>query len=162
MWEGVVWSKLGQGTERLDIMSVYNSGDLKGALNTLEGWEEIGEVKLIIGGDFNIRIGELGGDSMEGRVRSSKDKVISNEGERMWNMIAEKGWILLNGWDKGNACGEYTYVGARGSSVIDYVIVKAKGMEDVSMFKVGLGIESDHAPLELRICSHVAGKGQNQ
>lgn len=159
--DGVVWSKLGHGREGMDIVSVYNSGDLNGAIRTLDSWEEREGVRLVIGGDFNIRLGGLGGNLSSAWERCSKDAVVSNEGRAMWEMIVDKGWFLLNGCSKGDACGEFTYTGARGSSVIDYIIVNAECMDDVISFKVGIGIESDHAPLELQICdAAVARKGR--
>lgn len=46
--------------------------------NVISEWEEEGK-KIIIGGDFNIRIGELGGMETEIEVgRRIKDKVINN------------------------------------------------------------------------------------
>lgn len=35
----------------------------------------------------------------------------------------KKGWYILNGKTEGDWEGEFTYVGARGCSVIDYAIV---------------------------------------
>lgn len=40
--------------------------------------------------------------------------------------------------------GEYTYVGARGNSVINYIFVNKVGYNIVNSFKVGERVESDH------------------
>lgn len=78
---------------------------------------------VMLGGDFNIRIDELGGSGIEEerRERRSKDKVIENNGRNFVNWLTEK-WNILNGITEGDWEGEYTYVGARGSTVIDYIV----------------------------------------
>jgi len=60
----------------------------------------VGNVKnIIIGGDFNVRIGELGGRGMEegGMDRCSKDKIIGNGGRELVDWITEKRWEMSNG-----------------------------------------------------------------
>lgn len=52
------------------------------------------------------------------RERHSKDKVVGNRGGNFIEWIREKGWYILNGRTEGD-WEEFTYVGARGSSVID-------------------------------------------
>ena len=39
----------------------------------------------------------------------------------MLEVIDSKGWSVLNGNCEGDTNGEFTYVGARGNSIIDYV-----------------------------------------
>lgn len=55
--------------------------------------------------------------------KDSKDKVIEDGGRSFLDMINEKDGIFFNGCKQGDWDGEYTYVGARGCSVIDYSIV---------------------------------------
>ncbi|KAJ8666919.1 hypothetical protein QAD02_008581 [Eretmocerus hayati] len=87
----------------------------------------IHEGRIIIGGHFNIRI-------------EQEDFVID-----------EKHEVRRRSKDKG----EFTYVGARGSTVIDYIIVNGEVEENVDSFRVEDRIESDHAP----VCVYVkAGK----
>ena len=57
------------------------------------------------------------------RRRKSRDKVIGNGGRRMIVSLDRSAWIIQNGCKKGDEEGEFTYVGARGSTTIDYVIV---------------------------------------
>jgi len=68
--------------------------------------------KIIIGRDFNIRIGELGGDeevwSME---RKSKDKKIGNGGYSFIEFMQKWDLEILNGKINGDWEGEYTYLG---------------------------------------------------
>lgn len=63
------------------------------------------------------------------------------------DLVSEVGGTILNGAWEGDREGESTYVGARGSSVIDYIIVNEVGKEIVSSFKVGEIVEWDHMPL---------------
>ncbi|XP_032687575.1 uncharacterized protein LOC116851844 isoform X2 [Odontomachus brunneus] len=109
--------------------------------------------KIIIGGDFNIRIGGLKNNEMVGERegRRSKDKMIGKDGRRLIEWVQEKGWYVLNGDYKGDWEGEFTYVGARGNTVIDYVIVSEEIYCKAEDFVIGGRIESDHMPLELRI-----------
>lgn len=60
------------------------------------------------------------------------------------NWVQEKGWYILYGTSKGDWEGEYTYVGARGSSVIDYALVNEKMYDRLREFRIGERIESDH------------------
>jgi len=81
---------------------------------------------IIFGGDLNIRTGELGSMRELGIERRSKDKTIGNGGRNLIRWIQEKGWYILNGTTRGDWEGEFTYAGARGSSVIDYIMVNEK------------------------------------
>ncbi|XP_053989910.1 uncharacterized protein LOC128882349 [Hylaeus volcanicus] len=62
-------------------------------------------------------------------------------------MVEERGWHIANGNITGDEEGEWTYVGVRGATVIDYVICNEKGLEEIVHFKVEDRIESDHQPL---------------
>ena len=107
--------------EKTTIWSVYNTGKIDKIWEKLGEWEYLEEGNMVIGGDFNIRIankGKFPGNEEEDEVseRVSKDKVISNGGNQMINFIENKGWIILNGFARGDEEGEYTFIGARGSS----------------------------------------------
>lgn len=69
----------------------------------------------------------------------------------MIEWIGKRGWYLMNGNIKGDWEGEYTYVGGRGSSVIDYAVVNEKVRDKVVEFKVGDRVDSDHMPMCLKI-----------
>lgn len=126
--------------------------------------DNLEEANLIVGGDFNIRLGEEGGlvDSGEkekyGKKRASKDKVVGNGGNRMLEFLSNKGWTIANGNIEGDEEGEFTYIGARGSTVIDYVIFNERASEKVKSFRVEERIESDHAPISVELD---VGKGGN-
>lgn len=130
-----------------NIIVIYNStqrNDIEETISKLtEGYENEG---IIIGGDFNIRrIGELGGDEEEGRVaRKSKDKTIGNGGKKLMESMQEKKFSVLNGKTEGDWEGEYTYIGAKGNTVIDYIFVNEKIKEKVIEFRIEERVNSDH------------------
>lgn len=80
------------------------------------------------------------------------------------NWVQEKGWYILNDTSKGDWEREYTYVGARGSSVIDYALVNEKMYDRLREFRIGERIESDHMPLMVEIGTDIEteGKGSSQ
>lgn len=82
----------------------------------------------MIGGDFNLRIRELGNISEERELkdRKNKDIVVGNGGKNFVNWIQEIGWYILNGATTGDWEDEFTYLEAKGSAVIDYVIMNKK------------------------------------
>lgn len=88
------------------------------------------EENLIIGGDFNSRMGTEGtiiwSDDTDEIGRKSKDKIINREGREFREEIEEREWDILNGNTEGDEEGEVTYIGARGSSVIDYAITNVE------------------------------------
>jgi hypothetical protein len=110
---------------------------------------------MLLGGDFNGRIGERGARNWEEEKgdgkRKTKDKAENAEGKRLIEWIEENGWEVLNGNKRGDEEGEVTYVGSRGETVIDYAIVNEAAWERVKEFKVGERGDSDHLPLEITI-----------
>lgn len=152
--KGIIRSRMRKSREEWKVVSVYGKEDWKNMelnLDKILG-EERSEM-IIIGGDFNLRIGELGGIDIEGSMlkRKSKDKTIGNGGRKFVEWIQEKGWYILNGRTKGDWEGEYTYVGARGNTIIDYVIVNEKVKDKIVEFKVGDRVDSDHLLLIVEI-----------
>jgi len=127
----------------------------QGGKNLIERLETITELeeeeKVIVGGDFNLRLGNLGNKGVDEKekARHSKDSCVGNGGKRFINWINEKGWEILNGCTEGDWDGEYTYVGVRGCSVIDYVMINERIGNRISKFKIGDRVDSDHMPMEL-------------
>ncbi|XP_011881271.1 PREDICTED: uncharacterized protein LOC105569421 [Vollenhovia emeryi] len=117
-------------------------------------------VKTIIGGDFNARTGEEGGkESIEGTdewtfKRCSKDKKINKEGKKLIQSIKERGWYILNGGERGDWKGNWTYSGGRGESVIDYVIVEQETEEEIERMEIEDKIDSDHQPTVVWLKGH--------
>jgi len=152
--EGMLRSEIEVDREQISIISVYGE---QGGKNLVESLDlmvgERGEENVIIGGDCNVRIGNLSkaGGAEGGELRHSKDTGISNEGRRLVDWTNKMGWEILNGCTEGDWEGEFTYIGARGSSVIDYVITSENVSNRISSFRIGDRVDSDHMPLELTI-----------
>lgn len=66
-------------------------GEIKDKINRIT--ETRYTENIIIGGDFNIRTGNLGGIEEEegGRERNSKDKCVSKDGRMLIEWMQEKG-----------------------------------------------------------------------
>lgn len=129
----------------MTIVSVYNREDWEEVKNKVR---EIAEEKmnesLIIGRDFNARIAGENDEEEWYIKRRSKDRVTNSRGREILNLVAEIRGRILNGTTEGDKEGNYTYVGPRGGSVIDYVIVNEKGQENIRQyFRVGERVDSD-------------------
>lgn len=117
----------------------------------IENFAEGTEDNIIVGGDFNKRIREEGGIEEGGLGRSSKDKTIGNGGRDLLDLVGEVSGYILNGTARGDKAGEFTYVGPRGSSVIDYIIVNELGWEATYEFRIEDRVDLDHMPLVLNV-----------
>lgn len=139
--EGEIWR----------IMTVYNGIRMKDLKKIIESKiEELEEGILCIGGDFNVRLGTEGGrwegEEDENRVRNSKDKIINKDGRELLSLVEERRWEIGNGNAREDEEGEWTYIGGRGESVVDYLIVNQEGWNKIKKFKIGKRTESDHQP----------------
>jgi hypothetical protein len=94
------------------------------------------------------KLGEEGGGGMG--KENPKNKVENAEGKRLMEWIQENGREVLNGDKQGNEEREWTYIGSRGETVIDYGIVNEEPWESVEEFKIGDRAESDHLEIALR------------
>ena len=126
---------------------------------------ESGIENVVLLGDFNCRIGQLkigmvgaendwGCNLIEGYSfghRKSKDFVVNREGKDLINFCEKLGLGILNGVKNGDEEGEFSQVGIRGNSVVDYGIVNREVWEVVQEFKIDLRIESDHMPIIIKI-----------
>ena len=139
----------------------------------LEDWREIqrlaedDRISIVVGGDFNARIGEeegwteeevVGGwkeDRLQGR-RKARDKVVNREGEEMLEEIKHGGFYVLNGSVEGDEEGDFTYIGPRGRTTLDYVLVNEHGKQTVERMEIGSRIDSDHMPLVM-VWSWISG-----
>ena len=127
---------------------------------------------LLIMGDFNGRIGELK-DTFEtdkfvkeleeysdvfdnfDLPRKSKDKLITLFGRRLIDFCRIYSIYIANGRvgnDKN--IGNFTYIGAQGCSVIDYVIMSADLFNITENFDIDNRTESSHLPLVIMSKEH--------
>jgi len=153
--EGVIVSRVKSKEKDKDliVIGVYNN----------ENWEIIKErIKeiveenkdefIVLGGDFNARIGDGENDEEGwGWRRESKDKTVNKRGRQFLDLVGEIGGNILNGTTNGDREGEFTYVSDRGCSVIDFVTVNDSCHEFVNSFKVENRVDSDHMPLVVEI-----------
>jgi len=162
--EGIIVGKIKLGMQRWRIVGVYIKDNMEGMLQKIEEWveEKGGGYYTLIGGDFNAWTGmEGGGYEMGGeegsnkedgrRKRRSKDGKINKEGKKLISFLEERGWGILNGCTKGDEEGEYTFIGGKGSTVIDYILGDEELREKVTRFRVGEEVDSDHHPVEVWI-----------
>jgi len=121
--------------------------------------EQYAEHRIIVIGDFNARIGESGDDidtvdllpENIKRIRKSMDTEITQRGRYLLRQCYENNMIILNGRVNTDAKGEFTFIGGRGSSVIDLALVSEDLLEDISIFKTINTIHSQHLPILLQL-----------
>lgn len=87
--------------------------------------------------------------------RQSQDEMLNTEGKRFLDLCEEYGLTVLNGRMKGDTEGKFTYIGHRGASVLDYLIIEEseENLPISKMSSVGVREKSDHLPLEVEFRS---------
>lgn len=82
--------------------------------------------------------------------RCSQDKGrINNNGNMLLDLCKQSGMRILNGRCNGDKDGKFTYVGSKGSSVVDYVITSQNMLSFVDHFGVNSpNILSDHCLID--------------
>jgi hypothetical protein len=119
---------------------------------------DLGHDNLIMIGDLNGRVGgeqsvtefslsEI--NPMINDLRNSKDNTVNNRGRKILNLCENLGLIILNGRSAEDILGEYTFIGAMGSSVIDLAAVSINCLHFVEGFRVVCHSGSDHLPIEV-------------
>jgi len=148
----------------------YKSTDTTCSIHSLEHFlleqQENGDDSLIlINGDLNARIGEWDWPSTEdgdpwdngcaeGETRKSQDKVLNQFGKILTEFFATFHCLPLNGANRGDTEGKFTFVDSQGNSVIDYAIVSEELVSCCDMtFEVGSRVESSHMPIQLTVSS---------
>lgn len=118
-----------------------------------------GESLFIFGGDFNARVGSGGlalSEALENTdlytTRLSRDVVEDTRGRYLIDFMSSNSLILLNGRTPGDIPADYTYVGNRGSSVIDLVWCQSCSLDVIESLRVvHCPTLSDHFPLYLKL-----------
>lgn len=101
--------------------------------------EEIECNKIIVGGDWNARIGSEGSifNDNDKIIRRSKDKICNTEGKELLKFIDERGWVILNGNVDNDLEGDWTFIkkcektNVVWKSVIDYCVMNEDGFNDL-------------------------------
>lgn len=83
--------KVWLGGEKWKVIGIYVNNDLERKLEELKKWtEEKGEKeRIIIGGDFIGREGEIIGEEDIEDERESKDKKMNREGRKLCSFLEE-------------------------------------------------------------------------
>ena len=101
--------------------------------------ESLGDLPLILFGDFNARTGNENSDAADtvdcgfdifgnsedahsSPHRVSKDTVVNDFGRYLLNVCTEFDLTILNGSVDGSNIGNYTYISPTGCSVVDYFV----------------------------------------
>lgn len=120
----------------------------------------------LIGGDINARTGKKGGrviaeeEGDEAEGRRSKDEKVNGEGKLLVRRLEEVEWAIFNGEMEGDREGSWTYVGANGQSVIDYVIGNERVRERIERLEVLNRADSDHMPVVAWVGGDGVGEGK--
>ncbi|XP_056017143.1 uncharacterized protein LOC130053726 [Ostrea edulis] len=94
------------------------------------------------------------GSDTQLQVRSNPDKVVNDLGNKLLSLCKSSGLRILNGRHHLGMDNDYTFVGPRGMSVVDYVITSPDVFPSIDQFIVSnFTMYSDHAPLHIRIKS---------
>lgn len=117
------------------------------------------EAILIIGGDFNTRIGELGevypdllDDSILLPTRRALDTKISQDGTRLADFMAANGLLCLNGRTPSDNPACFTFSAEVGNSIIDLVWVNMRCLPLIADLRVNtIMTGSDHFPVILEL-----------
>lgn len=112
---------------------------------------------IIIGGDFNCRIGKLNqldelalsiNTDKISHERDSLDTVVNKNGKVLIDFFEEHNFLVLNGRFDGDRPANFTYLGPKGNSVIDLIFCNNAYIEYVSEFSTKtIGTLSDHIPV---------------
>ena len=143
--------------------SYYHETDIQNGVAMIEQCildviESLGDLPLILFGDFNARTGNENSDAADtvdcgfdifgnsedahsSPHRVSKDTVVNDFGRYLLNVCTEFELTILNGSVDGSNIGNYTYISPTGCSVVDY-FVASKTLLSLSLrLNVGQRIE---------------------
>ena len=117
------------------------------------------EFDVILGGDLNARIGdwaytddgENDEDSPTTYLRESQDSFINNAGRTLIELCTTFGLSSLSGLKIKDFCSKFTFIGHRGSSIVDHIITSIDLLEYVIDFKTIERVESNHVPIVMTV-----------
>ena len=119
------------------------------------------KANIILGGDFNARIGpgnmascvgihrQISQHVLPGRI--SRDMIINKPGIKFLELLSSFNLYVLHGTNLDKSRGLFTYISAQRASTIDYIAVTPELIPRVISFAVLESTLSDHSPLEIRV-----------
>ncbi|CAG5090539.1 Protein of unknown function [Cotesia congregata] len=148
--EGALCRKIRVRNKEWDIITIYNKGGKRDWLEKLDNWiEEEKEKEMLIGRDWNTRIGREGSvrELNKGEGRWSEDLVVNGEGKAMLSLVEKRGWMVLNGNKGGDKSGCWTFFRGDSKSVVDYGVTNARSWDEIKDIGIGYRLDSDHQPV---------------
>lgn len=137
------------------VIGLYNKNGIEEIKKDLiDIIEEKRNMNTILIGDWNARIGTIGGNSensMEQTIRQCKDKNSNREGEKWVEFMNDNDMILLNGNTEGDWQGEYTHDSYKGPSTIDYACCTREIYDKTARFQIENRTEFDHFPIVVAV-----------
>ncbi|UYV74491.1 K02A2.6-like [Cordylochernes scorpioides] len=113
--------------------------------------------EIILVGDLNVRIGNLGGyhnlidtSNLFSTTRNSCDLTKSAKAEIFIDFLDKNHLTIINGRSINDKSGKFTFISGRGSSVLDLAIVSPAVLEHIADFEIGCMPYSDHLPIILK------------
>lgn len=116
---------------------------------------------LIIGGDFNARLGPYQMDDEEifdqtyvSHERSCMDQILNRRGKLFMDIMENQGLYVLNGRTENDKPGNFTMVNSQGKSSPDHCWTNVMNLPNVADFKVhntDWCSSSDHFPIEIKV-----------
>ena len=128
--EDIMDRKVSIGDNVWNFITIYNKGEGIEIFDYLEvNLPDLTKQVMLIGGDLSVRIGVEGSreEEEEAGLRRSKDKILNQGGRALLSLTERKGMFILNGICDGDEDGNWTYIGPRRDSVIDFAIVYTIG-----------------------------------
>lgn len=80
----------------------------------------------------------------EGEKRRSKVGKIDRQGRRLVEFLEERGWMIFYGTE-GDEEREFTFIGGRGCTVIDYVMGNKEIREELIRLEIGNRMDLDYS-----------------
>lgn len=114
---------------------------------------------LIIGGDFNARVGNLGSSDEDltygtplHYCRTLHDHIINHRGKILSEGLESLGFTLINGLSRSDLPNQMTFTNKNGSSVVDLIWVNSSSLHLVKDMRVDeLITNSDHFPVTIEV-----------
>ena len=124
--------------------------------------EEGKDLDIIINGDLNARVGDWAfseeendnldwGEYQYTYTRKSQDQQINGPGKTLIELCSSFSLSPIAGLIEKNFSSAFTFIGHRGSSLIDHFIVSVNILDHVTKYTVANRIESNHLPIVLSL-----------